>query len=346
MKYRRLGSTGTLVSELCLGGMTFGADTDEDEARQIIALFRDHGGTFFDTADCYHGGKSEEILGRALAGDRDEVVLATKSGLRVGDGPNDVGGSATHLIRSVERSLRRLGTDRIDLYQLHCWDPETPLEETLAAAATLVQQGKVRYFGVSNLSGWQLTKAWYLASAHGWPRPVTAQQQYSLVERSIEREVVPACTHLGVGVLPWGPLGGGFLSGKYDRDTPPPSGTRLAGSLSWMEEYWERRATERGWRILDAIRAVSDETGRTVAQVAINWLLHRPGVVSPILGARTLAQAKDNLGGYGWELTAEQSERLSVASAIEPEYVQRFLGVAMGSRVDFDPAVDAWVGLR
>ncbi|MFB7785218.1 aldo/keto reductase [Streptomyces vinaceus] len=326
--------------------MTFGNEVDQAEAGQIFAAFVEAGGTFFDTADCYHSGRSEEILAGLIGNRRDDFVLATKAGLRVGDGPNDVGASAKHLVRSVERSLRRLGTDYIDLFQVHCWDPETPVDETLAAIDLLYRQGKVRYFGVSNQSGWQVAKTYYEALLHSLPKVVSVQVQYSLVERDVEREVIPVCQDLGLGVLPWGPLGGGFLSGKYRRGAEPPAGSRLSRSVSWMEEHWERRATEHGWDVLDTVTDIARQTGSSIAQVALAWLATRPGVVSPIIGASTLRQAEDNLAAASVHLTAEQTERLDAVSAIQPLYPQRFLTTAMSSRTDFDPAVDAWVGLR
>ncbi|WP_250404501.1 aldo/keto reductase [Streptomyces cellostaticus] len=346
MKQRKLGSTGLLVSELALGCMTFGNEVEESEAHAIIDAFVEAGGTLFDTADCYHGGKSERILGKALGSRRDDFVIATKSGLRVGDGPNDVGASAKHLIRSAERSLRHLGTDYIDLYQIHCWDPETPVEETLAALDTLWRQGKVRYFGVSNQAGWQISKTYFTALLRNTPQIVSVQTQYSLVEREVEREVIPACLNLGLGVLPWGPLGGGFLSGKYHAAEQPPAGSRLARSVAWMEEHWERRATPRGWAVLDAVREVAAATGATSAQVALAWLARQPAVTSPIIGASCLAHAKDNLGAAALDLSDEHLALLDRAGAVEPQYPQRFVDVAMHSRTDFVPDRDAWIGLR
>lgn len=346
MRYRRLGNTGTLVSEFCLGSMTFGGQTDARGAAQIVGVFLDEGGNFFDTADSYNGGESERMLGKLLRDRRDDVILATKTGLRVADGPNDIGGSAQRIIRGVERSLRRLDTDYVDLFQLHTWDPVTPVEETLSAVDVMRRQGKIRYFGVSNVAGWQLTVIRCLAGdVHGLA-PVTVQQQYSLVDRTIERELVPASAHLSVGLLPWGPLGGGFLSGKYSATRLPPSGTRLDGSLPWMEEHWERRATPKGWAVLETLAKVSSDVSRSHAQVALNWLLRRPQVVSPLIGARTAEQVRDNLGAADWDLDAAQMDALNEASALEPEYTERFLRVAMEHRVDYDPEIHPRVGLR
>lgn len=320
MEYRRLGGTGLMVSELCLGTMTFGRELDEDGSKEMIVRFLDAGGNFIDTADVYENGISEEITGRAVKGVRDDVVLATKVRFPMGDGPNDAGLSRKHVTKGCEDSLRRLGTDYIDLYQVHMWDAATPLEETLSALTDLVRGGKVRYIGVSNFTGWQLTKALYVSELKGFERFVTLQPQYSLVERNVEREVLPACRDAGVGVIPWGPLGGGFLSGKYRRDQEPPEGTRIAGVPDEFEEAWHRRNVERNWRTLDAIGEISEETGRSYPQIALNWLLRQPGVTAPIIGARRVEQLEDNLGATGWELTEEQVGKLSDASAIEEVY--------------------------
>jgi aryl-alcohol dehydrogenase-like predicted oxidoreductase len=228
MDHRRLGRTGLMVSELCLGCMTFGRELDEEGSREIIARFLKAGGDFIDTADVYEQGASEEIVGRAIKGVREDVVLATKVRFPMGDGPNDVGLSRKHILAGCEASLRRLGTDYIDLYQVHAWDAATPLEETLSALTDLVRQGKVRYVGVSNFTGWQLMKALYVSELNGFERFVSLQPQYSLAERNIEREVLSACREEGVGVIPWGPLGGGFLSGKYRRGEEPPEDSRIA----------------------------------------------------------------------------------------------------------------------
>jgi aryl-alcohol dehydrogenase-like predicted oxidoreductase len=346
VRHRILGPTGLLVSELCLGAMTFGNEVDADTAEKIIGSYLDLGGNFFDTADCYHAGRSERILGAALATRRDSVVIASKVGLRVGDDANDVGTSAKHVLRSAERSLRHLGTGYLDLYQVHCWDPVTPLDETLGALDLLVRRGDVRYVGVSNFAGWQVTATAYRAGQRGTAAPVSAQQQYSLVERDIEHEVVPACVDSGLSILAWGPLGGGFLSGKYTPSQPPPAGSRLAGSLSWMEEFWGRRAVEANWRILSEVTAVAAETDRTPAQVALAWVAAQPQVAAAIIGASTVEQARDNLGAAGGWLSAEQVARLSAASDPGTLYPQRFQRVALSSRTDYDKDRDAWVWLR
>jgi len=325
MDHRRLGRTGLMVSELCLGCMTFGRELDEEGSREIIARFLKAGGDFIDTADVYEQGVSEEIVGRAIKGVREDVVLATKVRFPMGDGPNDVGLSRKHIVAGCEASLRRLGTDYIDLYQVHAWDAVTPLEETLSALTDLVRQGKVRYVGVSNFTGWQLMKALYVSELNGFERFVSLQPQYSLVERSIEREVLPACREEGVGVIPWGPLGGGFLSGKYRRGEEPPEDSRIAGAPDEFEEAWTKRSVERNWRTLDVVGEISEETGKSYAQISLNWLLRQESVTAPIIGARRMEQLEDNLGAAGWELSEEQVASLSKASAIEDVYPYRFI---------------------
>jgi aryl-alcohol dehydrogenase-like predicted oxidoreductase len=325
MEYTRLGNTGLMVSELCLGCMTFGQEADEETSREIVGRFLDAGGNFLDTADVYSNGVSEEITGKALKGVRDDVVLATKVRFPMGEGPNDVGLSRKHIMQGCEDSLRRLGTDYIDLYQAHCWDAATPLEETLSALTDLVRSGKVRYIGVSNFTGWQLMRSLDVSEAGGFERFVCLQPQYSLVERNIEREILPICVEEGLGVIPWSPLGGGFLSGKYRRDEEPPEGSRISEAVESMEEYWDRRATERNWAALDVVGRISEKTGKSYAQVSLNWLLRQDGVTAPIIGARTLEQLEDNISASGWELTAEQVEELSEASALEDVYPYRFI---------------------
>lgn len=325
MEYRRLGETGLMVSELCLGCMTFGREADEEASGRLVSRFLEAGGNFIDTADVYADGVSEEITGRALKGVRDDVVLATKVRFPMGGGPNDVGLSRKHVIRGCEDSLRRLGTDYIDLYQVHCWDAATPLEETLSALSDLVRFGKVRYIGVSNFTAWQIMKGVALGDALGLERFVCLQPQYSLIERNIEREILPACLEEGLGVIPWSPLGGGFLSGKYRRDARPPEDSRIAGAEEWQEEYWDRRATERNWNTLDVVGSISEATGKSYAQISLNWLLRQPAVTAPILGVRTPEQLEDNLGATGWELDDDQVENLSEASAPEDTYPYRFI---------------------
>ncbi|MBI3961909.1 MAG: aldo/keto reductase [Deinococcus sp.] len=331
MEYRHLGSTGLKVSELCLGGMTLGRESDEDTSRRIIDRFLEAGGNFLDTANVYTQGRSEEIVGRALKGRRDRVVLASKVRFPMGTGPNDVGLSRAHIMSAIEQSLRRLQTDYLDLYQVHAWDHETPLEETLAALDDLVHQGKVRYLGVSNFTAWQLMKALGLSRQHGWNEFVSLQPQYSLVVRDMERELLPLCRTEGLAVLPWGPLGGGFLSGKYQPGEKPKEG-RIAQAGDHWEEAWQRRGTERNFCILEVVRQISQARQKTCAQVALRWLLDQPGVTAPITGARTVEQLVDNLGASGWALSTEELQRLDQVSALEEEYPYRFLKLARTRR--------------
>jgi aryl-alcohol dehydrogenase-like predicted oxidoreductase len=263
VEYRRLGDTGLMVSELCLGCMTFGREADEESSKEIVGRFLEAGGNFVDTADVYSKGVSEEITGRAIREVRDAVVLATKVRFPMGDGPNEVGLSRKHVTQGCDDSLRRLGTDYIDLYQVHCWDAATPLEETLSALTDLVRAGKVRYIGVSNFTAWQIMKSVCVSEANGFERFVCLQPQYSLVERNVEYEILPACTEEGLGLIPWSPLGGGFLSGKYRRDEEPPEGSRISEAVESMEEYWDRRATERNWRAFDVVGRIFEETGKS-----------------------------------------------------------------------------------
>jgi aryl-alcohol dehydrogenase-like predicted oxidoreductase len=338
MKSRNLGHSGLLVSELCLGTMIFGEDspraTPPEQARQMISAYLEAGGNHIDTADVYADGRSEEIVGEALKGRREPVILATKVRFATGDGPNDAGLSRTHILQGVEASLRRLQTDWIDLLYMHSWDPRTPLDESLRAFDDLVHAGKVRYLGVSNFKAWQLMKALGLSQAHGWARFAAAQYQYSLVVRDIEAEFLDLCQSEGVGLIPWGPLGGGFLSGKYRPDQRPSSAGegRLATTPDHDEEAWSRRDHPRNWAALQAVETVcQDHPGATHAQVALAWLLSRPGVASVVLGARTPEQLLDNLGAADLALTREELELLDRASEPELGYPYRFLRL-YGSR--------------
>jgi aryl-alcohol dehydrogenase-like predicted oxidoreductase len=312
--------------------MTFGREADEQTSARMIHRFLDAGGNFLDTADVYSRGVSEEITGRAIREKREDVVLATKVRFPMGDGPNDAGVSRKHVIAGCEAFLKRLGTEYIDLYQVHCWDEATPLEETLGALSDLVRQGKVRYIGVSNYTGWQLGRSIRVSESRRLERYVSLQPQYSLVERNIEREVVPVCLEEGLGIIPWSPLGGGFLSGKYRRGEQPPEGSRIAGAVPSQQEHWDRRATERNWRVIDCVGEIAEATGRSYAQVALNWLLRRPAVAAPIIGARTMEQLEDNLGASGWALDAEQERRLTEVSALEDVYPYDFIESAQANR--------------
>jgi aryl-alcohol dehydrogenase-like predicted oxidoreductase len=319
VEYRTLGNSGCVVSALCLGTMTFGDETDEDGARAQLDRFVEVGGTFVDTADVYSAGTSEEIVGRWLAARpadvRDQVVLTTKGRFPMGDGPNDLGLSRFHLSRALDASLRRLGVDAIDLYQVHAWDPLTPLEETWRFLDDAVAAGKIRYAGLSNYTGWQVQRVASLAEHRGWVPPVTLQPQYNLLVREVEWEIVPACEANGLGLLPWSPLGGGWLTGKYRADERPSGATRLGEDPDrGVEAYDRRSAQQRTWDVLDAVREVAAGRGVTMAQVAIAWLVDRPQVSSVILGARTLEQLDDNLGAAGLHLTVDETARLDAAS--------------------------------
>src|SRR6201993_3414358 len=324
MEYRTLGSSGCAVSSLCLGTMTFGVETDEPGAHQQLDRFGEAGGTFVDTADVYGDGRSEEIIGRWFArrpADVTEpVVLATKGRFPRADddSPNGAGLSARHLTRALDASLRRLGRESVDLYQVHAYDPLTPLEETLRTLDQFVRAGQIRYYGLSNFTGWQLTKAVHLARALNVPGPVTLQPQYSLLAREIEWEIVPAVTDAGMGLLPWSPLGGGWLSGKYRRDERPSGATRLGEDPGRGMEAWDRRGTERTWQVIDAVQKIAEERGISMAEVALAWVNGRPAVSSVILGARTVDQLEANLRSAGLALTAAETAALNAASDPHP----------------------------
>jgi aryl-alcohol dehydrogenase-like predicted oxidoreductase len=330
VELRQLGRTGVRVTELCLGAMTFGREIDEPASRAILDRYLDAGGNFVDTADVYGGGASEEILGRALGPRRDRIVLATKVRMPMGDAPNSSGASRRHLREGIEASLRRLRTDWVDLYQLHAWDPRTPLEETLSTLDDVVREGKVRYVGASNYTGWQLAKALGVATLHGWEPFASLQPQYSLVCRDLERELLPLCREEGLAVLPWSPLGGGLLTGKYRRSEEPRQGTRAADRTPSAFLMRERLKAERNFATAEAVGKVAAEAGKTPAQVALNWVLTRDGVTAPILGARTLEQLEDNLGATGWSLDADQERVLDEVSAIERGYPYDFIDMVSG----------------
>ncbi|MEP6625729.1 MAG: aldo/keto reductase, partial [Acidimicrobiia bacterium] len=286
MELRQLGRTGVRVTEACLGTMTFGRETPEDESIQILDRYLDAGGNFLDTANAYNRGASEEILGRALGKRRDQIVLATKCRMPMSGDTNDHGASRRVIRQQVEASLRRLRTEWIDLYQIHCWDRDTPLEETLSTLDDLVREGKVRYIGASNYTGWQLATALGVSHAHGWEPYISIQPQYSLVTREIERELFPLAQYAGLAVLPWSPLGGGLLSGKYQAGAEPATDTRAADTTPSAVLMRVRMQEDRNFAVAAAVRDLATELGKTMAQVALNWVLHRPGVTAPILGAR------------------------------------------------------------
>ena len=320
MEFRSLGRSGCAVSTLSLGTMTFGHESDEAVSHAQLDRFVAAGGNLIDTADVYSAGRSEEIIGRWLAQRpadiRDQVVLATKGRFSMGRGRNDVGLSRRSLGRALEASLRRLGVEVVDLYQVHAWDPVTPIEETLRFLDDQVRAGKIRYVGLSNFTGWQVQKSVDLADFRGWSRPVTLQPQYNLLARDIEWEIVPACQAEGLGLLPWSPLGGGWLTGKYRRDERPTGASRLGENPERGVEAYARRApAEQTWAILDTVRAVAAGRGVSMAQVALAWLVDRPAVSSVILGARTVAQLDDCLAAAGLHLSGEESTRLDEVSA-------------------------------
>ncbi|WP_328321943.1 aldo/keto reductase [Kribbella sp. NBC_00382] len=317
MEYRTLGSSGTVVSTYALGTMTFGNETDEVGAHEQLDRYVEAGGNFVDTADVYTRGASENIIGHWLSksGARDNVVLATKGRFPMGDGPNDLGTSRRHLRQALDASLTRLGTDHVDLYQLHAWDPITPLQESLSFLEDAVRAGKILYGGLSNFTGWQLQKACDLIDRRGWSPLVTLQPQYNLLVREIEWEIIPAAQENGLGLLPWSPLGGGWLTGKYSFDEEPTGDTRLGDDPNRGVESWHRRSKNQRVRdVVDAVRAIAEARGVSMAQIALAWLVDRPAITSVILGARTMTQLNDNLAAAGLHLTAEETQQLDEAS--------------------------------
>ena len=317
MNYRFMGKTGLKVSEICLGCQTFGWSADEPASHALADHFVEQGGNFLDTSNIYNEGRSEIILGSWLKNrsDRYQLVVASKVFFPVGKGPNDTGLTRKHILEQVDTSLRRLHTDYLDLYQMHCWDASTPLEETLRTLDDVVRAGKVRYLGASNYTAGQLTRAIMLSEMHGWARFDCLQPEYSLLVRSTEWELLPLCRAEGIGVIPWSPLSGGWLTGKYRRGQPAPPDSRVGRADRW-DDLPEQRETEQTWQILDALAEVSQECGKSISQIALNWLLQQPGVTAPIIGARTLAQLQDNLGSMDWSLSAEQMAKINTASDI------------------------------
>jgi aryl-alcohol dehydrogenase-like predicted oxidoreductase len=330
VELRNLGSTGLKVSVLSFGTMSFDesgrrnvvGSTGVEEARRLIDRCLEAGVNLFDSADVYSRGESERILGEALKGRREQVVLATKVNGRMGEGPNDAGQSRGHIVRACEDSLRRLGTDWIDLYQVHSWDGQTPLDETLSALDALVQSGKVRYIGCSNYSAWHLMKALGVSERRGFQRYATQQINYSLLVREAEYELVPIAVNEGVGILVWSPLAGGFLSGKFKRGEPAAPGTRFG-----EQGDQGRFDVERAWDVVDVVREIAEAHAVSSAQVALNWLTRRAGVTSVIVGARTEQQLCDNLGAATWTLSDEELQRLNeltVPRIIYPYWHQQF----------------------
>jgi aryl-alcohol dehydrogenase-like predicted oxidoreductase len=325
MEYRSLGRSGLMVPELCFGTGTFGGtneffaawgSTDVAEATRLVDICLEAGCNFFDTADIYSNGASEEVLGKAIEGRRDKVLVATKATFRTKKGPNGLGSSRYHLIRACEASLKRLGVDYIDLYQMHGFDALTPMEETLAALDQLVKSGKVRYIGCSNFSGWHLMKSLSISERYGWERYVIHQVYYSLVGRDYEWELMPLGIEEGIGALIWSPLGWGRLTGKIRRGQPKPEQSRLPATA----EFGPPVSDEHVHHVVDAIDEIAKETGKTVPQIALNWLLARPTVSSVIVGARNEEQLRANLQSVGWKLTPEQIAKLDAASEVTLPY--------------------------
>lgn len=327
MEYRQLGASGLMVPVLSLGTGTFGGGselfkawgaTDVAEATRLIDICLEAGLNLFDSADVYSGGLAEEILGQAIKQRRDQVLISTKGTFRSGSGPNEIGSSRHHLLRAVEASLRRLGTDYIDLYQLHGFDAVTPVEEVMGTLDDLVRAGKIRYVGCSNFSGWHLMKALAISEKYGLVRYVAHQAYYSLIGRDFEWELMPLALDQKVGTVVWSPLGWGRLTGKVRRGQPLPKTSRLHGKVS--NENGPQIADEYLHRVVDALDELANETGKTVPQVAINWLLQRPTVSTVIFGARNEEQLRQNLGAVGWNLSAAQVAKLDLASAIPLAY--------------------------
>ena len=326
MEYRTLGRSGLKVPELCFGTGTFGAGneffaawgaTQTDEARRLIDICMEAGCNFFDTADGYSGGKSEEVLGQAIKHlKREDVLISTKATFRFGPGANNVGSSRYHLIDQLHGSLKRLQTDYIDVYHMHAFDGTTPVEETLDTLNNFVREGKVRYIACSNFSGWQLMKSLSISERYGWSRYVGHQVYYSLIGRDYEWELMPLAVDQGVGALVWSPLGWGRLTGKIRRGQPLPENSRLHKTA----DMGPQMSDELLYRVVDALDEVAKETGKTVPQIALNWLLQRPTVSTVVIGARNEEQLKQNLGAVGWNLTTEQVAKLDAASEVTPAY--------------------------
>jgi aryl-alcohol dehydrogenase-like predicted oxidoreductase len=320
MEYRLLGRSGFKVPALTFGTGTFGGkgdffkawgDTDAQGAERLVDICLDAGLTMFDSADVYSAGAAEEVLGAAIKGRRDKVLISTKYNFRAGDGPNDVGSSRFHILKATDAALKRLGTDHIDLVQLHGFDALTPQEEVLSTLDTLIKAGKIRYIGVSNFSGWHLMKALSASERHGYARYVAHQAYYSLIGRDYESELMPLALDQGVGCVVWSPLGWGRLTGKLRRGQPLPKVSRLHDTANFGPQVDEAYL----YKVVDALDAVAAETGKSVPQIALNWLLQRPSVSTVVIGARNEEQLKANLGAVGWSLTPEQVAKLDAASA-------------------------------
>ncbi len=337
METRRLGPSSLDVSVFGLGTMTFGAESDEATSHEILDRYHEAGGRFIDTADVYSQGTSELFIGRWLAkrSDTKDLVLATKARFAMGDGPDMQGAGAAYLERALDASLQRLGIDSIDLYQIHAWDPTVPLEETLGALNSFVESGKVRAVGLSNFTGWQLERAIQISHHEQMAGPVSLQPQYNLLAREIELEIYPVVLDHGLGLLPWSPLGGGWLTGKYSRAARPEGETRLGEDPTRGVEAYDRRDTDRTWRILEVVGDIAEGRGVPMSQVALNWVRDRPSVSSVLLGCRTVSQLEDNLAALSWNLDPEEMNRLNTVSAPGiPDYIEGFQAELAG--------VDIW----
>jgi aryl-alcohol dehydrogenase-like predicted oxidoreductase len=326
MQYRYFGNTGLKISEVALGTQTFGWGADKKQAFALADLYTEVGGNFFDTANIYNQGAAESMLGSWLSerGQRASRVVASKVFFPTGEGPNDTGLSRKHIFTSIEESLRRLQTDYIDLYQMHCFDASSPLEETLRALDDLIRAGKVRYIGASNYSASKLEKAVMLSRMNGWERFASLQAEYSLIVRSTEWELIPLCREEGLGLLAWSPLAGGWLTGKYKKGKSAPPDSRVGRKDRWDDQP-EQRESDLTWRVVAALEEIAAARGKSPAQVALNWILGKPGITAPIIGARTIEQLKENLGCLGWALSNDEMASLDQASSIDLPYPYRFI---------------------
>jgi aryl-alcohol dehydrogenase-like predicted oxidoreductase len=340
MKYNQLGKSGLLVSELCFGTMSFGSSgywsvvgsLDYNDSKRLVDIALDAGINYFDSADVYSHGQSEEILGKALKDKRNEVVIATKVRGRMSKEINNVGLSRKHIIESCDNSLRRLGTDYIDHYIVHSFDPITPLEETLSALTDLVRQGKVRYLGASNFTGWQLMKVLAISKENHFEKFVSLQAIYSLISRDVEYELIPVCQDQGLGLTPWSPLGGGFLTGKYRKDQPMPEGTRRSNE----EQNFIQIDPEKGYAIVDALEQIANKNNATIAQAALNYLLRKPIVSSVLIGATKPHQIEDNIKATTWEMTTEDVVHLDELTKLTPIYPHWMLQFTAADRTNGD----------
>lgn len=340
MKYNQLGKSGLLVSELCFGTMSFGSSgywsvvgsLDYNDSKRLVDIALDAGINYFDSADVYSHGQSEEILGKALKDKRNEVVIATKVRGRMSKEINNVGLSRKHIIESCDNSLRRLGTDYIDHYIVHSFDPITPLEETLSALTDLVRQGKVRYLGASNFTGWQLMKVLAISKENHFEKFVSLQAIYSLISRDVEYELIPVCQDQGLGLTPWSPLGGGFLTGKYRKDQPMPQGTRRSNE----EQNFIQIDPEKGYAIVDALEQIANKNNATIAQAALNYLLRKPIVSSVLIGATKPHQIEDNIKATTWEMTTEDVVHLDELTKLTPIYPHWMLQFTAADRTNGD----------